>query len=76
MIKSRKKSRFLEAKSKYLLRDTLKVIGSSPNLPQPIAAIFYVNADEPKSGGTGHTIRVCELANVPVITQDIWMKWL
>lgn len=76
MIKSRKKNRMLEAKSKYLLRDTLKVIGDGHKLSQPIAAIFYVNPDEPKTGGTGHTIRVCEQANIPVITQNIWMKWL
>ena len=31
----------LQAKAKYLLRDTLKVTGHAPAFPPPVAAIFY-----------------------------------
>lgn len=37
---------------------------------------FYVNSDKHSGGGTGHTIRVCRLLNVPVIEQTEWLKWL
>jgi len=41
-----------------------------------VAAVFYVDPDEPESGGTGHTIRVCKNFGVPVIFQDSWENWL
>ncbi len=67
----------LKQKSLYLLRDTLKVLGSPENNLAPITAgIFFVNEDDPESGGTGHTMRVCRQNNVPVFKQDDWMKWM
>ncbi len=67
----------MKQKSLYLLRDTLKVLGSLENNLVPITAgIFFVNQDDPESGGTGHTMRVCRQNNVPVFTQDDWMKWM
>lgn len=67
----------MKQKSLYLLRDTLKVLGSPENNLAPITAgIFFVNQDDPESGGTGHTMRVCRQNNVPVFTQDDWMKWM
>ena len=67
----------MKQKSLYLLRDTLKVLGSPENKLAPITAgIFFVNQDDPESGGTGHTMRVCRQNNVPVFTQDDWMKWM
>lgn len=67
----------MKQKSLYLLRDTLKVLGSAENNLAPITAgIFFVNQDDPESGGTGHTMRVCRQNNVPVFTQDDWMKWM
>ena len=67
----------MKQKSLYLLRDTLKVLGSPENnLAQITAGIFFVNQDDPESGGTGHTMRVCRQNNVPVFTQDDWMKWM
>lgn len=64
-------------KSLYLLRDTMKVIGSKENrLDKITAGIFYVNEDDPESGGTGHTIRVCRQNNIPVLTQEDWMNWI
>lgn len=62
--------------SLYLLRDTLKVIGSaSLGLAPANFGIFYVNRQNPCSGGTGHTMRVCEKNNIPVVKQNEWMKW-
>ena len=63
------------AKAKYLIRDTMKVIGVSEEIPKPIFALFYVDLDDPISGGTGHTIRVCQMENVPFAFQDSWGSW-
>jgi len=70
------KSPRLQAKAKYLLRDTLKVLGHGPAFPSPIAAIFYADPSDPMAGGTGHTIRVCHEHAVPVILQDAWLSWI
>jgi hypothetical protein len=61
----------------YLMRDTLKVTGCPDrDLASADLGIFYVNVDDPLSGGTGHTIRVCLQESVPVITQRHWKSWL
>lgn len=66
----------LKAKARYLLRDTLKVLGDPEHgLAPATVAIFYVKPD-PMAGGTGHTIRVCQQHNVPVVLQKDWMQWL
>ena len=53
-------------KAAYLLRDTLKVVGSTTmNLEPAVLGIFRVNPVDPRGGGTGHTIKVCELRGVP-----------
>ena len=63
----------MAAKSKYLLRDTLKVTGSATgNYSPPVAAFFYIDTDDKYAGGTGHTIKVCEELDVPVYTQLDW----
>jgi hypothetical protein len=65
------------SKAAYLLRDTLKVVGSEVlGLAPATMGIFLVNEDQPKGGGTGHTIRVCELKGVPVATQSEWIEWI
>ena len=67
----------LSIKTRYLLRDTLKVAGSPEQGLRPAAAgIFYVNEDDPLSGGTGHTIRVSQRASIPVFFQRHWRAWL
>ena len=64
------------AQSLYLLRDTLKVLGSKElGLAPADIGIFYLNSRKPTGGGTGHTIRVCKQNNVPVIEQREWMAW-
>lgn len=63
----------MAAKTKYLLRDTLKVTGSvSGNYHPPVAAFFYIDPADKYAGGTGHTIKVCEELHVPVYTQEEW----
>ena len=66
----------LQAKAKYLLRDTLKVTGHGPTFPAPVAGIFYADHADPMAGGTGHTIRVCKDHAVPVILQHDWLSWI
>jgi hypothetical protein len=46
----------------YLLRDTVKVTGTSEHPPATFA-FFYDDLSNPKTGGTGHTMQICELNN-------------
>lgn len=63
-------------KAAYLLRDTVKVIGTKSGIPKAAFAIFYDDFSNPRSGGTGHTMMVCQNAGVPFIDQTVWMQWL
>ncbi len=65
------------AKVPYLLRDTVKVIGS-PQLGWEKAnfAFFYDDLSKPGNGGTGHTMNICRHNDVPFCDQTEWMKWL
>jgi hypothetical protein len=68
-------NRRLAAIGSYLLRDTLKVLGSAElGLAPATLGIFY--SDDPDKGGTGHTIRVCHEHGVPVVLQNWWQHWL
>jgi len=62
-------------KAAYLLRDTVKVIGAS-HIPSASFGIFYDHLENPGTGGTGHTMGVCEKNQVPFINQAVWMAWL
>ena len=63
-------------KLRYLLRDTLKVVGSRAlGLAPATCAIFYVNESKPLSGGTGHTISLCRKNSVLVLDQKTWLAW-
>lgn len=65
------------ARAAYLLRDTLKVLGSAEaGLAPATVGLFYVNDLDPLGSGTGHTIRVCLQHSVPVLTQKHWRAWL
>jgi hypothetical protein len=76
LINQRHRVPRLGSKARYLLRDTLKVVGDqSIGLPPATLGIFYTQPDT-MAGGTGHTIRVCEQQGVPVVLQSVWMSWL
>jgi len=62
-------------KAAYIIRDTIKVIGTKGIKPATFG-IFYDDLDKPKQGGTGHTMKLCEQNNIPIIDQKIWFKWL
>ena len=68
------KNRFA-IKASYIIRDTIKIIGTKDIKPATIG-IFYDDLDNPKSGGTGHTMHICEHNHIPVIDQKTWFKWL
>ncbi|MCA0269286.1 MAG: hypothetical protein LCH53_08725 [Bacteroidetes bacterium] len=62
------------ATARLLLRDTLKVTGNS-TWAVPVAGFFYVNPARPTTGGTAHTMRVCQVRGIPVYTQAVWGRW-
>ena len=62
-------------KAAYILRDTIKAIGTDEIKPATFG-VFYDDLADSKTGGTGHTMKVCELNNIPVIDQRVWFKWL
>ncbi len=62
-------------KAAYILRDTIKVIGTADIKPATFG-IFYDDTFNPKTGGTGHTMNICERNNIPIIDQTIWFRWL
>ncbi|MBK9272749.1 MAG: hypothetical protein IPM48_14265 [Saprospiraceae bacterium] len=68
------KNRF-SIKAAYIIRDTIKAIGTSKIRPATFG-IFYDDLENPKTGGTGHTMNVCLQNNIPTIDQKIWFKWL
>jgi hypothetical protein len=62
------------AKARYLVRDALKVHGSPTlGLAPATVALFFINNLGPTSGGTAHTIRLCDRQKVPVFTQRDWL---
>ncbi len=65
----------LGSQAACLIRDTMKVAGVSGQLVKPVAALFFVDPADPEAGGTGHTIRVCRNAGVPVFFQNHWATW-
>jgi len=75
LMQGRAANKSLGAKARYLIRDTLKVAGHPESFPPPVAALFYVNLDNPEAGGTGHTIRVCRNSGIPYAFQDEWGSW-
>jgi hypothetical protein len=66
----------LSSKASYLIRDTIKVTGTKAGLAAAAFGIFYDDLRDPKSGGTGHTMKICEMKRVPYVDQRTWKKWL
>ena len=65
----------ISIKAAYIIRDTVKVIGTK-NVKPATFGIFYDDLDSPRKGGTGHTMNVCEQNNIPLINQEVWFNWL
>lgn len=61
-------------KAAYIIRDTIKVIGTR-HIPPATFGIFYDDLTKPMTGGTGHTMKVCEQNKIPYINQTIWFDW-
>ena len=62
-------------KAAYIIRDTVKVIGTSTIKPANFG-IFYDDLKAPQTGGTGHTMNICKLNQIPLIDQRTWFNWL
>ena len=62
-------------KAAYILRDTIKAIGAE-GVPPANFGIFYDDLKHPMTGGTGHTMKICQLNQIPIIDQRIWFGWL
>jgi hypothetical protein len=63
-------------KAAYIIRDTVKVTGTNSGIPPTTFAFFYDDLENTKTGGTGHTMSICDLNNVPYLTQNEWLNWL
>lgn len=68
------KDRF-SIKAAYIIRDNVKVTGTKSGVPPINFAFFYDDEQKPKTGGTGHTMEICEINKVPYFTQKDWGKW-
>lgn len=63
-------------KAAYIIRDTVKVTGTNSGIPAVNFAFFYDDELNPKTGGTGHTMEVCDINKVSYLTQSAWSKWI
>ena len=63
-------------KAAYIIRDTVKVVGTKSGIPPITFAFFYEDLDNPMQGGTGHTQRVCIENNIPFANQTTFFEWL
>jgi hypothetical protein len=64
-------------KGAYIVRDTVKVTGApSQGISPAHFGIFYDDLRNPKSGGTGHTMVVCDNQVVPYVNQKVWGEWI
>lgn len=66
----------LGSQAACLIRDTMKVAGVAGTFKRPTVGLFCVDPSNPEAGGTGHTIRVCRNAGIPVVLQACWETWL
>ena len=63
-------------KAAYILRDTIKVLGTNMGIETITTALFYEDLENPMQGGTGHTQRVCLDNNIPYFNQTVFFEWL
>lgn len=62
-------------KAAYIIRDTIKAIGTKDIKPATFG-IFYDDLSNPRQGGTGHTMKTCELNGIAIVDQRTWMRWI
>ncbi len=65
----------LAMKGSYIIRDTVMVIGAQ-GVERAHCALFYDDLQNPRTGGTGHTMNVCKTNDIPFLDQCIWLNWL
>lgn len=63
-------------KGAYIIRDTIKVLGTNSGIKPITVALFYEDLQNPMQGGTGHTQRVCLESNIPLLNQEMYFNWL
>lgn len=63
-------------KGAYIIRDTIKVLGTNSGIKPITVALFYEDLQNPMQGGTGHTQRVCLESNIPLLNQEMYFSWL
>lgn len=63
-------------KAAYIIRDTVKVLGTNSGIPPITFAFFYEDLENPMQGGTGHTQRVCLENKIPFVNQTTFFEWL
>ncbi len=63
-------------KGAYIIRDTIKVLGTQSGIPPISVGLFYEDLGNPMQGGTGHTQRVCLDNAVPLFNQETYFSWL
>ena len=63
-------------KGAYIIRDTIKVLGTQSGIPPISVGLFYEDLSNPMQGGTGHTQRVCLDNAVPLFNQETYFSWL
>lgn len=63
-------------KGAYIIRDTIKVLGTNSGIKPITVALFYEDLQNPLQGGTGHTQRVCLISNIPLLNQEMYFNWL
>jgi hypothetical protein len=64
-------------KGAYIVRDTVKVTGApSQGVSPAYFGFFYDDLRNPKTGGTGHTMMVCDNQMVPYVDQRVWGEWI
>ena len=63
-------------KAAYILRDTIKVLGTNAGIKPITFALFYEDLENPMQGGTGHTQRVCLENDILFFNQTTFFEWL
>lgn len=69
------KDRF-SIKAACIIRNTVKVTGTNSEMQPATFAFFYIDLRNPKTGGTSHTMEICDMNNIPYLIQEHWLNWI